>query len=165
MAFSSITNQRFISAEDGVSPVTGSLGTITTTVQLNRGTVQAGPPGTDNGNGTFTVDLSAYSGFAIQVQVISTNPHCLVFSYADAVADPLPAYNITDFADALKGERCNRTGLWCPASRIKRVQGIPFYDIVAPDIIYQPIPELPFVKQVSSTTNNTPSTGPYGKPS
>lgn len=159
MSFANFSGQ-LISNETG-GFVTQNLGTLSTTLNLNRQPTQVGPVPSVGANGVFTVDLSAYSGFSINVTVNSTNPDCYPFMYADAVPDPLPVTNLTDFGDALRGKRCQRTGLWVPASRVKYVKGIPFLDVVAPELINQIIPEPPFIKQVSGL--GPPQTGPYNK--
>lgn len=161
MTFDSQAKGQMMSGRTGLPITGGSLGTLTSTVAVDRGTASAGPTPTDNGDGTFTIDLSSYTGFAIKVVVSSDDDGIIPYHYADGDPRPLPFDNLTDFSDARAGKICARTGLWVPASRLKYVNGIPFLDEVAPAVYNRPAPDPPGIKQVSSTSDNTPSTGPY----
>lgn len=130
---------------------TGGLGTLTSFVTLDRGTEAAGPTPTDNGDGTFTVDLSTYNGFNIVVRVVSDVPLVGPWNYSEGLA-VIRVASATDLADARNGRMDARTGFWVPGHRIKRFKGAPYWDENAPDRITTPIPQPPGVLKVSSTT-------------
>lgn len=138
---------------------TGTLGTLTAICYVNRNTASQSVPVVDSGGGVFTVDLSGVAGaYQLQVTVTSDLGFLQPYVYSNAIKDPFPWDNGASPLDAAKGARCARTGTWTPASLLKYVQGIPFRKDVAPDMVNEPVPNLPGILTPSSYTDNTPNT-------